>query len=87
MLGLGPDAVEDEKLGLVHVVRVALDRTRIERGDRSVPIVPVVPGMMATADIITGNRSFLSYLTSPIDDDRRPVPNCRRCSLFTGHPL
>ena len=63
VLTVSPDAVPDEKLGLVYVVRVSLDRTRVDRGDRTVALVP---GMMATADIVTGNRSYLSYLTSPI---------------------
>ena len=63
VVSVSPDAVADEKLGLVYVVRVALDRTRIDRGDRTVALVP---GMMATADIVTGRRSYLSYLTSPV---------------------
>ena len=65
VIAISPDAVDDEKLGPVYVVRVALDRTRIDRGDRS---VPVTPGMSTVADIVTGDRSFLSYLTSPIDE-------------------
>ena len=67
VLSVSPDAVSDEKLGLIYVVRVALDRNRIDRGDS---IVALTPGMMATADIVTGRRSFLSYLTSPIDETR-----------------
>ncbi len=58
VLSIGPDAVPDEKLGPVYMVRVALDR-----GDRRVPLTP---GMTATADIVTGRRSYLSYLTSPV---------------------
>lgn len=65
VLAISPDAVDDEKLGPVYVVRVALDRTRIDRGDRN---VAVTPGMSAVADIVTGDRSFLSYLTSTIDE-------------------
>ncbi|RYD24079.1 MAG: HlyD family type I secretion periplasmic adaptor subunit, partial [Lysobacteraceae bacterium] len=67
VLGVSPDAVDDEKLGPVYILRVALDRTSISRGDRT---VPVTPGMMVTADIVTGDRSFFSYLTSPIDEAR-----------------
>lgn len=65
VLSVSPDAIPDDKLGMVYIVRVALDRTRIDRGDRTVGLIP---GMMATADIVTGNRSYLSYLTSPIAD-------------------
>ena len=67
VLAISPDAIPDEKLGPVYVVRVALDRNRIDRGDR---FVALTPGMTATADIVTGRRSFLSYLTSPIEEAR-----------------
>ena len=63
VIAISPDAVPDDKLGPVYMVRVALDRTRIDRGDRPLALIP---GMTATADIITGRRSYLSYLTSPV---------------------
>jgi hemolysin D len=68
VLSISPDAVDDEKLGPVYVLRIALDRTRVDRGDK---VVAVNAGMMATADIVTGSRSFLSYLTSPIEEARK----------------
>jgi len=67
VLSVSPDAVADDKLGMIYVVRVALDRTRIDRGDR---VAALVPGMSVVADIVTGNRSYLSYLTSPISEAR-----------------
>lgn len=67
IVSVSPDAVDDEKLGTVYIVRVALDRATVDRGDRTVRLVP---GMTATADIVTGSRSFLSYLTSPIAEAR-----------------
>ena len=63
VLSISPDAVPDDKLGPVYMVRVALDRTRIDRGDHPVALTP---GMTAVADIVTGRRSYLSYLTSPV---------------------
>ena len=57
---VSPDAVPDDKLGPVYMVRVALDRTA---GKGSLTLTP---GMTATADIVTGRRSYLSYLTSPV---------------------
>ena len=67
VIGVSPDAIADDKLGLVYSVRIGLDRSRIDRGDR---VVALTPGMVATADIVTGRRSFLSYLTSPIAEAR-----------------
>jgi hemolysin D len=64
---IGSDAVEDEKLGLVYTVRVKLARSTIKWGDTTVALTP---GMAATADIKTGQRSILSYLVSPIDEAR-----------------
>ncbi len=61
---VGTDAVEDEKLGLVYVARVVLDRATVDRGDA---VVPIVPGMAATVDVKTGRRSILDYLLSPIE--------------------
>lgn len=65
--GIGSDAVEDEKIGLVYVIRVQLDRSEMMRGQT---IVPIGAGMAATADVRTGQRSILSYLLSPIDEAR-----------------
>ena len=42
---------------------LALAPTTVDRGDR---LVPILPGMVAEADIRTGRRSFMSYLLSPI---------------------
>ena len=63
VISISPDAVADDKLGPVYIVRVALERTGIDRGDRRVALTS---GMTATADIVTGRRSYLSYLTSPV---------------------
>lgn len=65
---ISSDAVEDERLGLVYAARIRLDRTQIDRGDRTVSLTP---GMAVTADIRTGERSIMSYLISPIDEARQ----------------
>lgn len=64
---ISTDAVDDKKLGPVYMARVALLRSTINRGDR---VLPLGPGMMATADIHTGRRSIISYLVSPIERAR-----------------
>jgi HlyD family type I secretion membrane fusion protein len=64
VLSISSDAVVDEKMGPVYVTRIALSKTKIDRGDK---VVPILPGMVATADIKTGRRSFMSYLLSPIE--------------------
>ena len=64
---ISQDAVDDEKLGPVYIARIALSRSAMDRGDK---VVPLGPGMAVTADILTGRRSILSYLLSPIDRAR-----------------
>ena len=64
---ISPDAVDDRKQGPVYVARIAPLRSVIDRGDA---VVPLQPGMSATADIKTGQRSLLSYLISPIEAAR-----------------
>lgn len=67
MIGIGSDAVEDEKLGLVYTARVSLARTAINRNGEAIQLTP---GMTATADIRTGRRTIGSYLISPVDEAR-----------------
>lgn len=57
------DAIVDEKLGPVYVVRIALDRSDIDVNGRRVPLGS---GLVATADIRTGTRRIISYLLSPL---------------------
>ncbi len=58
-------ATDDEKLGSVYHARIRLKQSTILRdGER----VPLTPGLSATADIVTGRRTILSYLISPIDE-------------------
>lgn len=62
------DSVDDKKYGPVYLARIVLLQSVINRGDQ---MVPLAPGMTATADIRTGQRSIMSYLLSPIDKARR----------------
>lgn len=64
---ISTDSVDDKKMGPVYMAHVTLLRSTIDRGDR---VVPLGPGMTATADIRTGRRSIMSYLVSPIDAAR-----------------
>jgi len=64
IVNVSSDAVDDKKLGQVYVARIALKRSTITR-DGSV--AALAPGMSLTADIMTGRRTILSYLISPIE--------------------
>ena len=57
---ISPDSVVDEKGNAYYVVRV---RTHLNGFDEKLPIIP---GMTAEVDILTGRKTVLSYLLKPI---------------------
>jgi adhesin transport system membrane fusion protein len=57
---IGADSVIDEKGNAYFLVRVRT--TKPDLGDN----LPVIPGMMATIDVITGKKTLLAYLLKPI---------------------
>ena len=57
---IGADTVVDEKGNAFYTVRVRTDRSTIGNN------LPVIPGMIAEVDIITGEKSVLSYLLKPV---------------------
>jgi HlyD family secretion protein len=65
VMHISPNATVDKDLGLVFTARVKLDRTTMP-----VPVqqrdVQLVPGMSATAEIVTRQRSVLTFLLEPI---------------------
>jgi hemolysin D len=65
LMSISSDAIDDEKLGLVYIGRVSIDRRVLQRRGQTVRLDP---GMELIADIRTGRRSILSYLVSPIDE-------------------
>jgi len=62
---ISPNATVDQELGPVFTARVELDRTTMP-----VPVqqrdVELVPGMTATAEIVTRQRSVLTFLLEPV---------------------
>ena len=46
-----------------YLVTVKTKNSSLRRGDQSLPIIP---GMVATVDIITGEKSVLDYILKPI---------------------
>ena len=63
---ISPDSVSKEERGQVAYYYVA----RIETSTKAIKSLeqnlPIIPGMQAQVDIITGNKSVLSYLLKPL---------------------
>ena len=57
---IGADSVIDEKGNAFYVVRVRTNQAKL--GDN----LPIIPGMIAEVDIITGEKSILTYLLKPV---------------------
>ncbi|MBP0022235.1 MAG: HlyD family efflux transporter periplasmic adaptor subunit [Cyanobacteria bacterium SBLK] len=63
VINISPNAVPDEQLGLVFPTKVELfQHSKIVRGEE----VPFTPGMTATAEIVTRQKSILTFLIEPI---------------------
>lgn len=60
---VGSDAVPNEKGETFYIVKVELLESKFKAVDKELPLLP---GMTARIDIITGKRSVLSYISSPI---------------------
>jgi len=63
VLDIAEDAVEEEDVGLVYPIRVALAETEmIVEGRR----VPLTSGMNVTVEVKTGKRRIIEFLLSPL---------------------
>jgi adhesin transport system membrane fusion protein len=57
---IGADSVVDEKGNAFYTVRVRTNKSTLGEN------LPVIPGMVAEVDIVTGEKSVLSYLLKPV---------------------
>jgi adhesin transport system membrane fusion protein len=57
---VGADSITDEKGNTYYLVRVRTTKSQLG------PNLPIIPGMVAEVDIITGEKSFLAYLLKPV---------------------
>jgi adhesin transport system membrane fusion protein len=61
---ISADAIENEKKELFFRVRLRTDKNFLvgKQGEQ----LPIIPGMTATVDILTGQKTVLDYLLKPI---------------------
>lgn len=60
---ISADTILDEEGNSFYLVRVRTDKNHLGREEAPLPIIP---GMQATVDIITGKKTLLDYLLKPI---------------------
>ncbi len=62
VVGISPDAVTDEKGESFYQVRVLTTENSLKRKGE---VLPIIPGMVATVDILTGEKTVMEYLLKP----------------------
>lgn len=60
---IGADTISDENGNSFYLVQLRTDRSHL--GSEEEPLL-IIPGMIASVDIVTGRKSILSYLLKPI---------------------
>jgi membrane fusion protein, adhesin transport system len=57
---IGADSVSDERGNTFYIVRVRTNKPSLGEN------LPIIPGMVAEVDIVTGQKSILAYLLKPV---------------------
>lgn len=60
---INADSITDEKGNSFYLVRLRTDKNYL--GPKTNPL-PIIPGMIASVDILTGKKTVLSYLLKPV---------------------
>lgn len=60
---ISADSITDEKGNSFYLVRLRTDKSYL--GPQTNPL-PIIPGMVASVDILTGKKTVLSYLLKPV---------------------
>jgi membrane fusion protein, adhesin transport system len=63
MESVGADSITDEKGNSFFLVRLRTDKSYL--GTKTHPL-PIMPGMVASVDILTGKKTVLSYILKPV---------------------
>jgi adhesin transport system membrane fusion protein len=62
VLDISADTIKDEKGNFFYRVRLRTYETELKRKGK---VLPIIPGMVATADILTGQKTVMQYLLKP----------------------
>jgi membrane fusion protein, adhesin transport system len=65
VIGISPDAVVDEKGESFYLVRVETDKNYLDKLGKDGKQLAIMPGMVATVDILTGQKTVLEYILKP----------------------
>lgn len=60
---IGADSISTDKGETYYLIRVRTDKAQLTHGASTLPIIP---GMVAEVDVITGSKTVMGYLTKPL---------------------
>lgn len=63
LVDISADTITNEKGESFYRVRLRTEETALKRKGE---VLPIIPGMVATADILTGHKTVMEYLLKPI---------------------
>lgn len=63
LTGISADTITDEKGESFYQIRITTDQNTIVRNGENLPIIP---GMVASVDILTGEKTVMEYLMKPL---------------------
>ncbi len=61
---ISADTTQDEEGNSFYIIRVRTQSSSIRKKDNT--LLPIIPGMMTTVDVITGKRTVLEYILNPV---------------------
>lgn len=62
LIGISPDAIVDEEGNSFYLVQIQTEESVLKRKGE---ILPIIPGMVASVDILTGDKTVMEYLLKP----------------------
>jgi len=62
VVAISPDAVTNEEGDSFYQVKILTDENALKRKGE---VLPIIPGMVASVDILTGEKTVMEYLMKP----------------------
>lgn len=62
VVSISPDAITDEEGNSFYLVKVLTEENALKRAGE---ILPIIPGMVASVDIMTGKKTVMEYILKP----------------------
>ena len=62
VVSISPDAVTDEEGNSFYLVQILTEENALKRKGE---VLPIIPGMIASVDILTGEKTVMEYLLKP----------------------